>query len=167
MEEFSPTKAMKECKAGLHKRHAFNVIKDMEITDADIAKVLAPTPIPLVKRWMRDNPDFWTWLKTPQDCSVVLYDAREKCYAFLCELFEMDIIGDDGKADSAILKAKLDAAKLLIGQSPQMVINNNNDNRKAELKLPKHLKSGGTPALEEKVKQLNMTQDDDIEGELI
>ena len=150
MTDFTPTKSMKRCREALHKSLLPAAVAALHPEEID-AKVIAPTPLPLFKRWLKDSSAFWEWLTTPPLADEKI-EAVEKAHQFLIELFDMDIVDSEGKTDSAILRAKLDAAKMLIGGSEKSSVTINNNNQQAV--IPKGIRGKLPAAIEEKIKYL-------------
>jgi len=153
MSEFVPTPAMKRLKVSLSKSMTPDRLKNFDIHVPDLQKIIAPTPKVLFDKWVKSSSEFLDWLRTPQESSDVLYDARERAYQFLLELFDMDMTDAEGKTDAAILKAKMDAAKMLVlGQDNKngITIQNNNNSLNVPA-LPKGLKNKTPEAIEGKI----------------
>lgn len=119
--EFKPTAAMRRCKALLHKACSDRFLHLLTPEAPDLVRYVTPTPMPLVRKWIRDSPDFWPWLLTPVDADADSLHARELAYAHLCEVLTLNLRREDGSIDHDVLKAKQKVADLLLGKGTPLV----------------------------------------------
>lgn len=149
---FIPTAAQKKLKMMLHKQYPINTLQSWTPHEIE-ARQIAPTPLPLFRRWCKENVEFWDWLLTPMSESEDAYDAKQAAYKFLIELFETPHTTAEGESDAALLKAKMDAAKMLIGSNEKGIVINNNQTSQ-QMNLPKGFKNKPPEAIEGKILQL-------------
>lgn len=119
--EFKPTPAMLRAKALLHKALRDDELRSLSPESAQLPRAVSPTPMPLLRKWIKDSPEFWPWLLTPVDSDASSLRAKELAYAHLVEVLELSIKRDDGSIDHDVLKAKQKATDMLLAKDKPMV----------------------------------------------
>lgn len=138
--QWKPTPAQRRAKALLHKYCGESALRSLTPGDSELPRYLAPTPMPLVRKWLSEQKEFWPWLLTPLECDEKIYHAKDLAYAFLVEVLEMKTKTKDGGIDGEVLKAKMKAAEFLLAKNaPAVQVNNNT------LNAPNTLPPGGVP----------------------
>jgi hypothetical protein len=115
------TPAMRRAKALLHKACPDRTLQTLSVNDSELFRYVAPTPMPLLKKWIADSPEFWPWLLTPVETDSDALRAKELAYSHLVEVLELKMRREDGSVDYEALKAKQKAVELLLARDKPLV----------------------------------------------
>jgi hypothetical protein len=110
-----------------------------------------------IRKWLENHgEDFWEWLVTPPASDGKEMEARELALTTISEILNMDMgVDAEGKPrlDLNIIKLKLDAAKLLVGNKGPMIAIQNNVNEDEE-RLPRGLRGKSSTQIEARINQI-------------
>lgn len=127
---WKPTPAQRRAKALLHKSVDERTVRTLKPDDEELKRYVSPTPIILLREWIKGQKEFWPWLLTPLECDEKVYHAKDLAYEFLVEVLEMKTKNEDKSLNSEIFRAKMKAAEFLLAKShgPAVTVNNLNAN---------------------------------------
>jgi hypothetical protein len=156
--EFKATPAMRRCKSLLAKSCPEKQLLSLTPEDSLLVKYIAPTPLPLLRKWIKDSIDFWPWLLTPVESGGDLLRAKELAYSHLVEILELPIVNCDGQIDYELLKSKQQAVNLILTKDKPMIsVSNHNSSQTAVLPsgdVPRGLRGKSSAMLESKIAAL-------------
>lgn len=167
------TPVMRRTKTMLHKACPEKTLTALTMNDSELSRYIAPTPLPLMRKWIADQPDLWPWFLTPVDADANALHAKELAYAFLVEILSLDTIDTSGALNTDVLKAKQKAVELLLAKDKPMVsVSNNTLSQHAHMgtlapgAVPRGLKGKNPAMLESKIALLAEASDDDTLSQL-
>jgi hypothetical protein len=160
------TPVMRRCKAMLHKACPAKTLQTITINDSELPRYIAPTPLPLLKKWTAAQSDFWGWLVTPTESDSDAMHAKELAYAFLVEVLSLPLVSESGVLDPDVLKAKQKAAEtLLTKDKPLVSVSNNTLSQHAHMgtlppgSIPRGLRGKNPAMIESKIASLGSASD--------
>ena len=150
--KFKPTDLMYRTKSILHRACPPQRAVMLTPNEPNIHNLIRPTSLAQLYKWLETyGEEFWEWFITPPAVDGNELEARDKAYAALMEIFDLPGITEEGNANYANMKIKLEAAKLLLAQKNPLVAIQNNVNEEG---TPRGLRGKTTSQIEDRLHQL-------------